>query len=180
MWLKSPDQSEAEPIIPLKRAKFNQPVGGELTGNPLRCFVHYAAGRSWPCTGHKCCLCKRGIGKRCYAYYPIMGKKGGVAILELTSLAEASLIKQMGPATDTPHGKVTVSRPPGRRNLPCDVQWTESENNKKSGGYPMDHSELAATLMRIWKLPSRNGQQEEKEYLETLNEAIRLRTTNHK
>lgn len=180
MWLSSPEKTESQPIIPLVRAKFDHPVGGELTGDPLRCFIHYCTGRSWPCTGHNCCLCKRGIGRRCYAYYPIMSKSGNVGILELTAQAESSLIKQMGPDIDTPQGTVTVSRPPGRRNLPCTVKWTESEHTLKRGGYPMERDELEKTLMRIWKLPLRNGQLEEKEYLERLNEAIRLRTTNHK
>lgn len=179
MWLNAPPKTETEPIIPLHRVRTGRSLKVDLTGDPLRCFVHFASNRSWPCTGHKCTLCERGVGRRCYAYYPCVDKFGAVAILELTSLTEASLIKQMGPAVDTPIGTVVVTRPRGRRNLPCTIEWSPEINIKKSARYPLDHSELERTLMRIWKLPLRNGQLEEREYLERLNEAIRLKTTKH-
>lgn len=191
MWLDRPQTIDQKDLVPLLRAKPGREVEAKLTGDPLRCFVHYAAGRSWPCTGHKCCLCKRGIGRRCYAYYPVLGKREQIGILELTAQVEASLISQIEPFSQVPCGQVTLRRPIGRRNMPCTIEWKEPSNNKETGSdsdvphqdrgcTTLTQSELETALMRIWNLPRRNGSMEETEYLEKLNETIRLKTTNHK
>lgn len=191
MWLKTPPKPDQPDQIPLLRAKAGGFVEAKLTGSPLRCFVHFAANRSWPCTNRNCVLCKKGIGKRCYAYYPVLGKRNQIGILELTAQVEASLISQMEPFSQVPCGQITLKRPIGRRNLPCTIEWTEPPTYKKSGsdsdvqhkergGDSLTESELESALMRIWNLPNRNGSMEEEEYLEKLNEAIRLKTSNHK
>ncbi len=176
MWLDQPPKAEKLALTPLMRAKANQPIDGYLNGEPLRCFVHFAAGRSWPCTGYQCVLCKKQITKRCYAYYPVCNSKGQAAIFELTAQAESQLLDQMSKISDVPCGHMSISRPPGRRNLPCTVKWVPSDPIKKSGNRDVDVKELQKSLMRIWKLPQMNGTSIESEYLAKLNEVIRLKT----
>lgn len=198
MWLNQPEEPGQPDQIPLLRAKAGRQVEGELTGDPLRLFVHYAAGRSWPCTGYKCTLCKRGIGRRFYAYYPVRGKKGQPGILELTAQAESSLISQMESFSQVPCGHVLLRRPPGKRNTPCVITWTEptnniktaggkeeenettdsgpGANNKQRGNGTLTEKELKDGLMRIWNLPKEDDSLGENEYLERLNEVIRLKT----
>lgn len=189
MWLDQPPQTKVPPQIPLLRPKPGERVRRKLTGDPLRCFVHFASNRSWPCTGQNCCLCKKQISRRCYAYYPTEGRDGIIGILELTAQAESSLISQMEPFSHVPCGIITVARPLGKRNNPCVVQWEEPTNNKERGSgnetnkrdrgcKTLTQNEMKTALMRIWNLPPMNGTQDEYEYLETLNEVIRLKTTN--
>jgi len=180
MWLESPPPSDEKDMIPLLRAKTGSSVAATLTGHPLRCFVHFAAGHSWPCTNFHCVLCSKGISKRCYAYYPVSGREGGQAILELTAQVEASLIKQMSPVNQVPCGHVVLTRPAGRRNLPCSIKWRETDKLLQTGGQPLTQNKLEDALMRIWKLPRRNESMKEIEYLAQLNEAIRLRINNRK
>ena len=176
MWLDKPPHVEEITQIPLLRAKANRPVRGKLAGAPLRCFIHYAAGRSWPCTGHGCVLCDKKIARRFYAYYPITGATGGIGILELTSLAEHQLIFQMEPYSHEPCGYIEVSRPPGKKNLPCSVKWMEPKTPQDRTRCTLSEKELKNALFRIWKLPAINGQDDESIYIRQLNETIRLQT----
>ncbi len=187
MWLDKPETELPKSSIPLLRPQPGKQVEANLTGRPLRCYVHFASRRSWPCTGEACTLCKKGITRRFYAYYPVTGRGENVGILELTALAESQLIKQMGPLSDQPCGSVKVFRPEGRRNLPCVVKWDISQTSKKSGSSAenedehrasgtLTDSEMKAALMRIWKLPIQNGTLTEKEYLAKLDVAIALQT----
>lgn len=180
MWLDKPPETTKAGTIPLLRARAGGRVEATLTGDPLRCFVHYAAGRSWPCTNHNCVLCKKSIARRCYAYYPVQGRTNNVGILELTANVEASLKSQMEPFSHVPCGSVILTRPPGRRNTPCSIEWMEPEENGKTGGRTLNEKELKAALMRIWNLPEMNGELEEREYLAKLNECIRLKTQNNR
>ena len=177
MWLKTPQPTEKLPLTPLLRARAGHPISGYLTGEPLRCFVHFAAGRSWPCTDHACTLCKRQIAKRCYAYYPVMNEKRQIAIFELTAQAEEQLLHQMNPHSDVPTGHILIRRERGRRNLPCIVEWESKTKPKDTGSGALKQSELKSCLMRIWNLPETNGQKSEREYLADLNEIIKLKTT---
>ncbi len=187
MWLNQPEKDLPKTTIPLLRAKPGGTIEANLTGRPVRLCVHFAMHRSWPCTAQSCTLCKRGISRRFYAYYPVTGKGGNVGIIELTALAESQLIKLMGPFGDDPRGCIKVYRPGGRRNMPCSISWNISETYKKSasrnGDEPkqttsgtLSEKELQDALMRIWKLPLLNGQLTEKEYLAKLNMAIELQT----
>lgn len=187
MWLDRPQAPETKPLVQLIRPQAGSEVKGEIIGTPLRVFVHFAAGRSWPCTGFKCCLCAKGIPRRFYAYYPVIGKSGKVGIFELTAQAESQLLSQMEPVSQVPCGWVSIRRPPGRRNLPCAVTWEEPDEYKNRGSSTdtdkqnrtcatLTENEMKTSLMRIWNLPSMNGEEEENEYLDKLNEAIRLKT----
>lgn len=187
MWLDKPEKELPRSTVPLLRPAPGKAIEANLTGRPLRCYVHFAMRRSWPCTGEICSLCKRGITKRFYAYYPIAGREGNVGILELTARAESSLIKAMGPFAENPCGTIKLARPGGRRNLPCVVKWIVTNTYKKSGGCSgeedetrgsdsLTENEMKNALMRIWKLPIMNGKLTEKEYLKKLNVAITLQT----
>lgn len=178
MWVQKapPDQKPA--IIPLLRPKPGEEIHGSLCGEPLRVFLHYASGRSWPCVGRGCCLCKREIPRRYYSYYPVRGQKGRLGIMELTSLVEAQLDKQMSPVTDVTSGRVVLRRAPGRRNMPCTIDWQEEEENGKPRCESIDVKGLQSALMRIWNLPDRNQDFDESEWLDTLNNIINRRTTN--
>lgn len=177
MWLDKPPQTEKPDLIPLMRAKAGRSISGHLCGEPLRCWVHFACNRSWPCTNRGCSLCKRQVARRCYAYYPVCNDDGKHAIFELTAQAESQLINQMQEFSNVPCGHVQIHRAGGRRNMPCEVTWTAPTNNKQTGGNSLDENELKTHLMRIWNLPTMNGTDEETEYLEKLNEIIRLKTT---
>lgn len=180
MWLKSPPKTDERGTIPLLRAQPGGCVAATLTGEPLRCFVHFAAGRSWPCTGHDCVLCAKNISKRCYAYYPVSGREGGQAILELTAQVEASLIQQMSPTTQVPCGHVVLKRAAGRRNMPCSIKWRGTDKLLLTASLPLTQNELKAALMRIWNLPTQNKTMKENEYLNLLNDMIDARTNNRK
>ena len=190
MWLDQPEKELPKNQIPLLRAKAGKTIEANLTGRPLRLYVHFAARRSWPCTASGCSLCKRGVAKRYYAYYPVIGREGNVALVELTSLVEDALITQMGPDVDVPSGNIELHRPGGRRNIPCSIQWNESEIYKQTGGgskndrkqttsSTLTENEMKEALMRIWKLPKFNGTLSESEYLSKLNIAIELQTKTH-
>ena len=187
MWLDKPQKEIPMNTIPLLRPAPGKMIEANLTGRPLRCYVHYARQRSWPCTGKDCTLCKKGITKRFYAYYPVAGRGGNAGILELTGRAESQLIKLLGPFSNEPFGTIELSRPGGRRNLPCNVKWDTSQTYKKSGGSSekgyktragdsLTAKEMKDALMRIWKLPIWNGTLSEMEYLDKLNIAIALQT----
>ncbi len=150
-------------------------VEGFLTGEPLRVFVHYAAGRSWPCTGRGCCLCKTQIAKRFYSYYPVANEKGQKAIFELTANTEAQLLSQMTPVSDVPCGHIYIKRGGGRRNAPCVVTWKESDNNHNGAGTTQTLDELKSSLMKIWCLPEQSPTSTEAEHVKIINQIIRLK-----
>ncbi len=190
MWLKQPEKDLPKSTIPLLRAAPGKTIEANLTGWPLRLYVHFAARRSWPCTGRDCGLCKRGITKRYYAYYPVAGREENVGMIELTGRVEEELMKQMGPDNVEPSGHISLYRPGGRRNMPCTVAWSiedkrkqsgggSKENQKQSAGGTLTSKEMKDALMRIWKLPSFNGTLTENEYLAKLDAAIALQTKTH-
>ncbi len=178
MWLDEPPPIPTAPQIPLLRPKPGASVSGRLCGEPLRCFIHFAANRSWPCTGRGCFLCGKKIGRRCYAYYPVCDQKNHLGIIELTSLAENQLITQMEPFSHEPCGVIKVYRPAGKRNQPCVVTWTEPKERKQTASSQLDGQTLKRALFRIWQLPDKNGEEDDTEYFKTLNEVISLKTRN--
>lgn len=172
MWVDQPQTEGGRPIVPLLRCRAGGKIERRLTGEPMRCFIHYACGRSWPCTGQSCWLCKMGVGKRFYSYYPVTNSEGAVAILEMTAQVENSLIEQMSPVTQVPRGMVTIKRDPGKANNPCSIAWQDYNPTELKSFKQLEQKELKRCLMRIWKLPELNGEQEDYEYLERINKAI--------
>jgi len=177
MWITEPLKNQPKPTVPLLRPKAGGSVKAVLQGEPLRCYVHFASGRSWPCTVHHCSLCKRSIPKRLYAYYPVSGQQGCPGILELTATTDYLLSKQLDEYSQVAAGMVLVRRKPGKRNNPCVIEYTEHIEEEYRGGSGRDLVDLKNQLFRIWNLPLRNGETTEKEYLERVAETIRLRTT---
>lgn len=178
MWVQTPPPVKKSTLTPLLRPRPGQIIFGHLCGEPLRVFLHYAAGRSWPCVSHDCCLCKREIPRRYYAYYPVRDHKGVLGIMELTSQAEDQLVKQMSPITQVTRGDVWLSREPGRRNMPCKIVWKDSGNNGDSTLETIDVRGLQGELLHIWKLPNMNQNLDEREWLATINSIIKARTIN--
>ncbi len=178
MWVKQapPDQKPA--LTPLLRPEPGCEIFGNLCGEPLRVFLHFASGRSWPCVGRGCCLCSREIPRRYYSYYPVRDQKGRLGIMELTSRAEDQLNKQMSPVTDVTSGRVVLRRASGRRNMPCTIDWQEAEQNGKPRCETISVKELQSALMRIWNLPDINQDLDEREWLASLNKTIEARTIN--
>lgn len=187
MWLEQPQKELPKSAIPLLRAASGKTVEANLTGRPMRLYVHFAKQRSWPCTGTGCGLCGKGIARRYYAYYPVAGQEGNVGMIELTAQAEDALIKLMEPNITEPSGRISLHRPGGRRNMPCTVDWSSKEIYRQTGGgkekvhkqtasNTLSEKELKDALMRIWKLPIFNGTLSEREYLTKLNRVIAVQT----
>lgn len=177
MWLDRPPPVKKKELIKLLRPRPGEQIFGHLCGEPLRLFLHFCTRRSWPCVGRGCSLCEREVPKRYYAYYPVHDNKGVLGIMELTSQAEDQLHQQMDPITDVASGQICVRREQGRRNNPVIVEWQQSENQKQTTSNQLTPAATQATLMRIWKLPPMNGNLSEREYLASLNDTIKQRTT---
>jgi hypothetical protein len=177
MWVTEPDQGREPPPVPLMRAPAGKELRVLLKGTPRRLFLHYSAGRTWPCTMQHCSLCKRSLSKRLYAFYPCYTPSLRPAILELTAQAESLLLQQMEQFTHEPRGVVRVTRSPVRRNSPVEIDW--SEEPAAHAGLPDALSEtgLEVALLRVWGLPARNGEATDDEWLARVAEVVRLRTT---
>ncbi len=175
MWVDRAPPAKKTGLIPLLRATADHSVSGRLCGEPLRIFMHFSNGRSWPCIGRGCYLCSENIPRRYYAYYPIRSKKGKLGIMELTSQAESQLDEQMSKVTQVVSGSVLLRREPGRRNMPCTIEWTLEMINDNPIVESIEVRALQRDLMRIWNLPNINEHQTEREYLEALNTIIKLR-----
>jgi hypothetical protein len=175
MWVQHPDQSVPPPTIPLLRAPMGTPLTVALRGEPRRLFLHFAAGRTWPCTQHRCPICKRQIGHRLYAFYPCYTLQMKPAVLELTAQAEGSLLGQMSPHTDEPRGVVQVVRPPGRRNSPVQVRWQPERAEHARLPDALNVEQLENALLRVWGLPPRNGEASHEEWLERVAAVIASR-----
>lgn len=176
MWIQTPPPVKKSDLTPLLRPRPGQNISGRLCGEPLRVFLHFTSGRSWPCVGRGCCLCKREVPRRYYAYYPIRNDKGKLGILEMTSQVEDDLSKQMNPVTQVTSGHVCLYRPIGRRNMPCSIEWSMSNNNGESTVENIEVRGLQGALCRIWNLPCMNQDLDESEWLETINNIIDKRT----
>lgn len=176
MWVDKAPPAKKPALTPLLRPRPGQQISGTLCGEPLRVFLHFTNGKSWPCIGRGCCLCEQQIPRRYYSYYPVRDSKGTLGIMELTGQAEDLLDEQMFPFSQVPCGEICVRRAEGRRNMPCTVEWKEPLNGKNTGGGKVDVKELQASLMRIWNLPNNDGDLPDNEYLASLNETIRART----
>lgn len=176
MWIENAPPVKKSDLTPLLRPRPGQVIFGKLCGEPLRVFMHFTSGRSWPCVGRGCCLCKREIPRRYYSYYPVRNEKGKLGIMELTSQAEDELQKQMNPVTQVTRGQVWLSRAHGRRNMPCSIKWEDSNNNGNSIVETIEVRGLQGALCRIWNLPIMNQDLSPSEWLETINNIIRQRT----
>lgn len=178
MWVQQPPPVKKPALTPLLRVKPGGEIYGRLCGEPLRVFLHFAAGRSWPCIGRGCCLCKREFPKRYYAYYPVRDQKGVLGIMELTSQAEDQLQQQMNPTTQVTCGQVLLRRAHGRRNMPCSIEWKEYEENGQPTLETIDAQGLQTVLMKIWNLPDLNEYRHDREWLANINSIIETRTNN--
>lgn len=176
MWVQQAPPVKKPALTPLLRPQPGCEIHGRLCGEPLRVFLHYTAGRSWPCVGRGCCLCEQQIPRRYYAYYPVRNEKGVLGIMELTSQAENQLNKQMSPVTQVTSGCICLRRGHGRRNAPCTIEWKESENNGLPTLKTLDSQELQNALLHIWKLPLMNDDQDEASWLSSINLCIAART----
>lgn len=178
MWVQQAPPVTKPALTPLLRPRPGCEIYGRLCGEPLRVFLHFASGRSWPCVGRGCCLCKREIPRRYYAYYPVRDHKNVLGIMELTSQAEDQLAKQMLPVTQVTSGQVWLSRAQGRRNMPCSIKWKESETNGQISVETLDVRGLQGALLRVWNLPQMDQDLDEREWLANINHIIEQRTLN--
>lgn len=178
MWVQQSPPVKKSALTSLLRPKPGQEIYGRLCGEPLRVFLHFAAGRSWPCVGRGCHLCRREIPRRFYAYYPVRDHKGVLGIMELTSQAEAQLDQQMSPVTQVTCGQVWLRRAHGRRNMPCSIEWKVSKENGQPSLETIDARGLQKALLKIWNLPDMNENIDENKWLATINDIIESRTNN--
>jgi hypothetical protein len=177
MWISHPIPDHSPPPIPILRAPAGKELRVLLRGEARRLFLHFAAGRTWPCVEGRCSLCKRGVARRVYAYYPCYTRSMSPAVLELTGQAEGALLAQMAAETDIPRGVVQVSRSPVRRNSPVEVVW--SAEPAEHAGLPdaLSPAALENALLRVWELPPRNGEADEAEWLARVAAEVERRTS---
>lgn len=180
MWITDPQAGTANAPVPIVRATGQRPVRVALRGEPRRLFVHFAAGRTWPCTVVHCSLCRASVPRRLYCYYPAYDQHLRPCILELTAQAEAQLLTSMSPHTSEPRGVVQVSRSAHRRNSPVLVEWSEPPEKHATLADALSTEELERALLRIWGLPVRNGEVDDDEWLRRLAATIELRTSSKK
>jgi hypothetical protein len=157
MWIDQHTTTETADFIPLLRPKPGKSVIAFLVGPPLRLFLHYWCKKSWPCVPPNCPLCARRASRRLYSYYPTVSPRGNPAVLELTPVSEAALLRQLQEHSDEPTGVVKVTRPSGRRNMPCEVQWRPLADTDPVPRPPSDPMFLVKTLCRMWKLECPDG-----------------------
>jgi hypothetical protein len=177
MWIEKPCSDEISQVIPLLRVKAGGQVTARLTGSPRRVAVHYYQSRSWPCTISPCSLCKLGISRRIYAFYPVVSKSGQLGILELTSPADHALSRLLGPYFENPEGIVTVTRAGGKRNNPLHVNWRLDVEKGWSQSKGLDQRELINCLFRIWGLPQLKNGDNGEDHVFKVADAIRSLTS---
>jgi hypothetical protein len=157
MWLDKPTVEDRKPWVPVFRTRPGQTIEVILIGSPRRLFTHFYRRRTYPCTQHGCVLCKRHLPKRLYCWYPAAEQNGRTGLLELTALSEASLIQQMEPYTHEPSGVARVTRPRGRRNQPCIVEWRQASPSDLTRYERKSEDWCEEALLRLWDLPRSSG-----------------------
>jgi hypothetical protein len=158
MWLDKPAVDDSAPWVPVFRPRPGCTIEVILIGEARRLFTHYHSRRTFPCTQVHCPLCRLHCSKRVYAWYPAADTTGRIGLLELTALAEGSLLQQMEPVTDEPSGVARVTRPRGRRNQPLIVEWRRANLTDQSRHKRKDQSWTEEALLRLWNLPVPHGE----------------------
>lgn len=152
----------SRPFLPLLRVKAGQTLRVRIAGSPVRTSLHYREGRSHPCIGatHHCRLCDLVGPGRYYAYWPIRGSTGQPAFVELTELAEFTLLSLIEDEENPTGLPIQISRPSGRRNNPLEISRPYAaaldELHRRAAVAVVEPSEIHRTLLRLWSLPERD------------------------
>jgi hypothetical protein len=188
MFTDSMPDSSRENYLTVLRATSKKPVTGLMAGMPVRAMTHYWQTKTWPCTmleSLECPLCMKGLSKRYYAYYPIRGRNGSAAVVELTGSAETALLDQLKLKDPRDLPIVKVTRAPGKRNNPLEVsvefrhcseeEWAAYENKI------VDENLIKSTLCRLWNIPAFDPKIEHNEMLLRVSKFMHelVRSTDH-
>jgi hypothetical protein len=178
MWIDAPTAVSDRDFVPLLRPKAGHHVVAFLLDRPLRLFTHFFCKRTWPCVAPKCPCCARKIGKRLDSYYPAATLRGNPAVIELTPVSEHALQRLMLEHTDSASGVIRLTRPTGRKNLPCEVAWRPIGPADPPCKLPPDPDFLVKTLCRMWKVDCPPGDYTSAEWIDELRENLVLALAN--
>lgn len=190
MFLERFPEHEETNYLQLIRVKAGKSVCGVICGRPVRVFTHYQNGKTIPCAereGEPCGLCLSGLKKRFYSYYPIIGREGSTAIVELTYSAEKDLLdllRETGPSNsktplflDEEHVvTIKISRKAGKRNNPLAIELgaikATEEQRKKMTEKWVEADEIIRTLAKLWDLPEQEKAEDFRQYIDRLQDVV--------
>jgi hypothetical protein len=175
MWVLDTPKPRDTGYLPILRPAPGHRILVALAGTPRRLFVHWHRRRTWPCVGEDCVICAKHVSKRLVSFWPVYSLQGSPAVLELSQRDDGLLVEQLGPLVERPRGFVTIARPRGRRNAPCEVVFGESANGEPGPAGRMPREQLERAVLALWQLPARNGEATEAEWLAKLANLIRDR-----
>lgn len=151
------------PQLPhILRVKSGQTLKGRIAGIPVRVETHYVKQRTLPCikaSAPDCPLCESVGNPRYYSYWPLAGKNGLPAVVELTELAELQLLEVLPKDRPSFGTLVQFHRPAGRRNNPVQVDipfnLSAHEEDIQKGVVTLSPERIHQTLFRLWECPER-------------------------
>lgn len=160
MFLDERPRFQSNHQLQVYRATANRPIQGLLIGEPTRVMLHWWKGKSLPCVANDrrdCCLCDKEVPVRYYAFYPILGKSGSIALVEVTATAEAELMDGLRMRSGSGVPVIKVFRAAGKKNNPLHVEVqfktaseSELESYSKNNPNPV---QMKRSLCRLWNLP---------------------------
>lgn len=171
MFLTSFPDIHSPKYLQVVRVKSGSSVCGTLCGDPVQAAIHYYRGKSYPCvssTEARCSLCTKGLSKRLYAWWPIRGKRGQGAVLEMTQTAFLAVREAVDICPADHIILVRLSRAAGRKNAPltCDTEYRRLSDEEKRHlvRTQIDGDLIKRTLCRLWDLPEWDPGMNEEEF----------------
>jgi len=134
---------------------------------------------------HADCVCRS--KKRFHSYYPIIGREGSTAVVELTYSAEKDLLdllRETGPSNsktplfiDEKHVvTIKISRKAGKRNNPLGIEIgaieATEEQRKKMAQKWVEADEIIRTLAKLWDLPEQEKAEDFRQYIDRLQDVV--------
>jgi len=154
-----PPQANDKPALPVART----PVSGNLRGiitchTPASCWVHWAAGKTQPCTAPDCPHCRQNLPRRWRLYVSIyIPTNKRHLILELPDEPGRTILNHLAEHKSLRHTILAAYRLKPRPNgrVACHLEAGDPDRYKIP--QPPD---IPACLCTLWKLPQ-NGQPQE-------------------
>lgn len=146
-----PPQQQPRPALPITRT----PTTGNLRGiitchRPTSCYIHWAGGKSKPCTAPDCALCRARIGRRWRVYISIyLPQSRRHLILELPERPGRQLMTVPPERPSLRHTIIAAYRIGRRANGPVNVLLEAGDPEKYTIPGPPDIEECLRTLWRL-------------------------------
>jgi len=178
----NPYEGQKNGHISVIRVKPGHSVHGILVGTPTKSWIHYYNGKSLPCIrpqSASCPLCDEEIARRYYSWYPIRGRSGALALLELTASAEEELLSQ---ARDIEKGElicINAFRTDTRKNSPVRVkveaEIVEPDAYESWWKNAPTEQVTQRILMSLWGIPHPGQEESTEAWLERVAKNLRHR-----